>query len=169
MRPCISWHRRVKSVSGNRSCHRKTRLTDNVHSIADANIMLLCAITRDFWIRLTCVAPIASTMKCPDVRKAPDTIVTRRPSQNEPNMTLMLFLLCYLALNFIYLGPTTMEVRSRPKSFEFQDDRCNISVPLAMSTNLHLKKCSNYCLKTKGIIRGLTLGQGRPEKNSPKC
>jgi len=45
---CVSWcthisHNGAKSVSGNRSCYRKTHSTDNVHTKADATIMLFWA------------------------------------------------------------------------------------------------------------------------------
>ena len=46
---CVSWctHISHNSVNGNRSCYRKTRSTDNVHTEADANvianIVLFCA------------------------------------------------------------------------------------------------------------------------------
>ena len=50
---CVSWCTHiyiyyiyivtVLRVSGNRSWHRKTRSTDNIHTKSDVNIMLLCA------------------------------------------------------------------------------------------------------------------------------
>ena len=44
---CVSWCTHLmtllESVSGNRTCDRTTRSTDNVHPKADANIVLLCA------------------------------------------------------------------------------------------------------------------------------
>ena len=33
----------LEGVNGNRTCSRKTRSTDNVHTKADGNITLLCA------------------------------------------------------------------------------------------------------------------------------
>ena len=37
----------LESVIGNRSCYRKTRSADNIHTKANANIMLLCVVYAD--------------------------------------------------------------------------------------------------------------------------
>ena len=60
-----------------------------------------------------------------------------------------------------------METRCCQKNFEFNDTRHQISVPLAVSANLH-KKRSKLEKKTKKLIPGQMLGQDRAENNSAK-
>ena len=50
-----------------------------------------------------------------------------------------------------------------PKKKCFKDTRQKISVPPAMSTNIH-KKSSKLQKKTKILVSGHMLGQDRPEK-----
>ena len=91
----------LESVSGNRSCYRETHSTDDVHTKADANIMLLCAI-RYANIKLACVVPTASKIKCYIVREILATIVTHAIGRRT-QANVYIISLCYMVPNFIYL------------------------------------------------------------------
>ena len=56
----------------------------------------------------------------------------------------------------------------KKKRRNFKHTRHKISVPLAMSTNLH-RKNSNSEEKMKKVFPGPMLGQDLPEKKSAQC
>ena len=60
------------------------------------------------------------------------------------------------------------ETRCYQKSLSLKDTHHMISVPLAMSPNLH-QKVTNFKKKTTKKVPGQMWGQDRPESNSAKC